>query len=249
VQNRLPMTLISEENDPLGQALLAHLGGTGPAVLNIYSDTTDPDQLDAEYFFRPESAMPDLELLALKHCRGKVLDVGAGGGCHSLLLQKKGMDVLAIDTSPGAVKACQLSGVQQAKQVNFFELPATESYDTILLLMNGIGIAQTLDQLPKMLLHARELLQSGGQILLDSSDLIYLFEEADGSFKIPVGGRYYGEVEYRMTYQDAIGMPFSWLFVDSDLLIQQAATVGLDATILAHGENYHYLAQLTAMSK
>ena len=118
-------------------------------------------------------------------------------------------------------------------------------YDTLLLLMNGTGIAGKLSQLPALLNRLKELLSEEGQILIDSSDLKYIYENEDGSMDIDLNAPYYGEVDYQMQYRDIKGEPFDWLYVDFPLLKSIAESCGLEGELIAEGEHYDYLARLS----
>src|SRR5690606_21671694 len=122
------------------------------------------------YLFRSYDEMPAIEQKALDLAKGNILDVGCGAGSHSLYLQEKGFDVLGIDTSEGAIEVCKLRGLQKAECIDFLTLD-NKQFDTILLLMNGTGIFQNLDNTSKYLQHLKSLLNPKGQILIDSSDL------------------------------------------------------------------------------
>lgn len=111
--------------------------------------------------------------------------------------------------------------------------------------MNGAGIAETIDKLPSFLCKAKELLNIDGQILLDSSDLIYLFEDEDGSALIDLNGKYYGELEYTFSFNKVKGEPFKWLFVDFDTLQAVASSCGLNCELIEQDNHYQYLARLT----
>jgi hypothetical protein len=130
-----------------------------------------------------------------------------------------------------------------ASRKNFFDLKG-ESYDTILMMMNGIGIAGTLSNLDATLLHAKSLLKEGGKILCDSSDIKYLYEEEDGSLWIDLNTEYYGNFRFQMKYKKEIGPWFDWLYVDFDNLFQAAKRVGLKARKI-YDKNDHYLAEIT----
>ena len=159
--------------DILGQALLDYHHGAAKATLTVHCNAADDEPLLASYFFRTLLQMPELERLALDESRGRVLDLGAGAGCHSLELQSRGFEVKGVDVSAGAVQVMTERGVRTVARHDLFApLPPTElPYDTILLLMNGLGLTGTLDGLDKFLAHARSLLAPGGQILATSSDV------------------------------------------------------------------------------
>lgn len=190
-----------------------------------------------EVYFRTEAEMPDLELLALSHCRGRILDIGAGAGSHALYLQERGVDVAAMDISGLAVQIMQERGVKLAIEQDIFG-HAGEKYDTLLLLMNGIGLCGNIQQLRVFLRHARQLLCPGGQLLFDSSDIAYLYDGA------PPAGNYYGEVWYQYAYKGQKTDWFQWLYVDADTLIQIAAEEGWAIEILDEDDMDGYLARL-----
>ncbi|HEX8505290.1 MAG TPA: class I SAM-dependent methyltransferase [Hymenobacter sp.] len=236
--------------DILGQGLLAYHRGAAEASLTVHCNVADDEPLPASYFFRTLLQMPELERLALDECRGRVLDVGAGAGCHSLELQSRGFDVRAVDVSAGAVQVMTERGVRNVARHDLFDpLPPTElPYDTVLLLMNGLGLAGTLAGLDKFLAHARTLLAPGGQILATSSDVRYLYEDEDGALLINLNGPYYGEVEYSLSYEDRKGDSFPWLFIDAALLNDAAETAGYAAEFLGEDDDEQYLVRLTPLN-
>ena len=174
---------------------------------------------------------------------GRVLDVGAGSGCHSLALAKMGKQAVAIDISPLSVEVMCERGVD-ARQINFYDESFDEKFDTVLMLMNGTGIIGTLENMPAFFERLRQLLSPGGSVLVDSSDLRYLFEEEDGSLMIDLADDYYGLLDYQMQYKDVVGETFDWLYVDFDTLAFYAEENGFAAEFVAEGEHYDYLARL-----
>jgi len=236
--------------DILGQALLAYHHGDAKAALTVHCNVADDEPLPAAYFFRTLLQMPELERSALGESRGRVLDLGAGAGCHTLELQSRGFDVKAVDVSAGAAQVMAERGVRTVARHDLFApLPANERpYDTILLLMNGLGLTGTLAGLDKFLAHARTLLAPGGQILGTSSDVRYLYEDEDGALLLNLNGPYYGEVEYTLSHQGQTGAPFPWLFVDAALLNDAAETAGYAAEFLSEDENEQYLVRLTPLN-
>jgi SAM-dependent methyltransferase len=234
--------------DLLGQALLDYQHGHHSAALTVQCSAADDEPLPAAYFFRTLLAMPELERQALDECRGRVLDLGAGAGCHALELQSRGFtDVKAIDQSAGAVQVMQARGVQQVALRDIMApRPADElPYDTILMLMNGLGLAGTLEGLDKFLIHARTLLAPDGQILATSSDISYLYEDEEGALVLDLNGPYYGEVEYTFQYKKQTGKPFPWLFIDAALLEDAARQAGYEVDFIDTDENGQYLVRLT----
>ena len=191
--------------------------------------------------------MPLLERTALQMATGRVLDVGAGSGCHALALQKAGKDVSAIDISPLAVEVMKQRGVKDARQINLFDEHFADTFDTILMLMNGSGIIGRLENMPVFFRKMKQILRPNGCILMDSSDLRYLFEDEDGSFLIDLAGDYYGEIDFRMQYKDIQGDSFDWLYIDFQTLSAYAADNGFQAEMIKEGKHYDYLAKLTVV--
>lgn len=228
-------------DDVVGEALLDYYNKCYSTDIIVKSSISEEDIISIPYLFRSEKELPQLEQQALALCKGKVLDVGAGSGCHSIILQKKGFDVTAIDTSKGAVEVMQKRSLT-AQHINFFDV--TKKYDTLLFLMNGVGIAGTLDGLKPFLIKAKSLLNDGGQILLDSSDIRYMFEEEDGSMWMDLNNSYYGEVSYQMEYKKIITNKFNWLFIDFELLKSTATPLGLKVELIYEDDNNQYLARL-----
>jgi SAM-dependent methyltransferase len=231
------------DKDPMGHAI-ADFHATGKAAkLRVFSPLLEEDEIPVSTLFRPIDDMPELEQRALQLATGAILDVGAGAGCHALALQRLGKTVTAIDISPLAVKTMQERGVKDVLEQDFFKLDG--QYDTILMLMNGIGIVGTISRLPAFFMQVDSLLAPGGQVLFDSSDICYLFEDEDGIIDLTGVEGYYGEMTYQMQYRGVKGEPFPWLFIDPETLREQAALHGFDCELVAHGEHYDYLARLT----
>lgn len=231
--------------DLLGKALKDFYQGNATSQLLSHSSLDAAEEVPIDYFFRDFEQMPKLERIALQNCRGAVLDIGCGAGSHSLYLQDHGIRVTGLDQSARAIEVTRSRGLRQSVCGDILEFKVGK-FDTLLLLMNGIGIAGTLEGLKKLLRHLTGLLNPGGQILMDSSDLIYMFEtDADGGVWVPGEVAYYGEVTYKWEYGGAKGNPFPWLFVDSQTLEKEALQLGYRMELLEMGDHYDYLARLT----
>lgn len=231
--------------DLFGKAILDYQTNNSPE--NIITETTisEEDEMSIAYLFRTFEEMPVIEQKALQLAKGKTLDVGCGAGSHSLYLQnKKQLDITAIDISANAIQSCQLRGIQKAFIQDILNLE-NQKFDTILLLMNGTGIFGTLEDTPKFLQKLKSLLNPGGQILIDSSDIIYMFDEdEDGAYEVPANG-YYGELEFSIRYKGETEDSFPWLYLDYNTLQNAALDNGLQCELILEGEHYDYLAKLT----
>ncbi len=239
-------TVLKSSGDPMGAAIYDFHRNGKADVLRVFSSQFEEDEIPVEDLFREFEDMPELERLALELADGDILDVGAGSGCHSVALQKMGRRSVAIDISPLSVEVMKERGVD-ARQVNLYDEAFTERFDTVLMLMNGTGIIGTLDNMPAFFSRMRQILKPDGCVLIDSSDLRYLFEEEDGSLMIDLADDYYGLLDYQMQYKDVLGEPFDWLYVDFDTLAFYAEENGFKAELLAEGEHYDYLAKLTCV--
>lgn len=238
-------TTISPSHDPMGSAINDYYKNGRAAHLRVLSSMFEEDEMPIAHLFRSEQEMPQLEKRALTLVRGRVLDVGAGAGCHALALQEHGFEVKAIDISPLSCDVMKARGIEDVECVNLFDTQLQSKFDTILLLMNGTGIAGKLSRLPLLLNRLKELMAEGAQILIDSSDLKYIYENEDGSMDIDLDGNYYGEVDYQMVYKNVKGDSFDWLYVDPTLLTASCEQCRLKCEIIEKGEHYDYLAQIT----
>jgi SAM-dependent methyltransferase len=234
--------MIEKKGDPVGAAILDYIKTRKPDDIIVSSDICEDDVIPVEVLFRNQIEMPDLELMALESCKGKVLDVGAGAGAHSKELIDRGLDVDSIEISDGAVEYMKSIGLN-ARKINFFDLK-NEKYDTILMMMNGIGVAGKLSNLENTLLQAKSLLQPCGKILCDSSDIKYLYEDEDGALWVDLNSEYYGNFRFQMKFKKEKGPWFDWLYVDFDNLFNAAKNVGLKAKKIVDQDD-HYLAEIT----
>ena len=237
-------TTLSPNNDPMGAAIRDYQNKGKASRLRVLSSMFDEDEMPVGHLFRTFNQMPRLEQKALSMAKGRVLDIGAGAGCHALALQERGLEVKAIDISPLSCEVMKERGVKDAECVNLFDPQLQGKYDTLLLLMNGTGIAGKLNRLSMLLNRLKELLAEGGQILIDSSDLKYIYENEDGSMDIDLNAPYYGEVDYQMQYKNIKGERFDWLYTDPMLLASISKQCGLNCEIVEEGENYDFLARL-----
>lgn len=229
-------------NDPVGQAILDFAQNDYDENIIVSSDICDDDVIPVAMLFRSYDEMPELEQVALSMCSGKILDIGAAAGVHATYLQNNGHEIEAIDISPGSVAHMQSKGIR-ARQQNFFELESGQ-YDTLLLLMNGLGIAGTLANLDATLIHAKKLVTAHGKIICDSTDIKYLYEDNNGGMWVDLSSEYYGDFHFQMRYKNHSSDWFDWLYVDFDHLKKAAERTGWRAE-QRYLDDDHYLAELT----
>ena len=230
--------------DIFGKALLDYHNGNYTEDIVTSTNISDEDVLPLPYLFRDYKDMPKIEKMALKFCKGSILDVGCGSGSHSLYLQEHSFAVKAIDISEGAIKVAKERGVRHTEIKSL--LDETDTFDTILLLMNGTGIFQEIIQVSKYLSHLKSLLKPGGQILIDSSDIKYMYEDDDGGYWMDMNAGYYGELDYFLSYKGKEETPIKWLYLDFETLKLACESVGLQCELALEGEHFDYLARITS---
>ena len=228
-------TILPAEKDPMGAAIYDYFNHHKADRLRVFSSQFEEDEIPVKELFRTIQSMPALERIALEMATGRILDVGAGSGCHALALQAMEKEVCAIDISPLSVEVMKQRGVNDVRLTNLFDETFDETCDTILMLNN----------MPDFFQRMKRMLRPKGCILMDSSDLRYLFEEEDGSIVIDLAGDYYGEIDFQMQYKDIKGDTFDWLYVDFQTLNLYASEYGFKAELVKEGKHYDYLVKLS----
>ncbi|MHC0446912.1 class I SAM-dependent methyltransferase [Flavobacterium sp. 3-218] len=236
--------------DLFGKAIFDFYTKNSPEDIITETSISEEDEMSVEYLFRTYNEMPKIEQKALQLANGKILDVGCGAGSHALSLQnERNLEVTAIDISEKAIETCRLRGIKNVKVQNILDFEG-EKFDTILLLMNGTGIFGQLKNCNTYLTKLKSLLNPGGQILIDSSDIIYMFDEdEDGGKWIPSENDYYGELVFNISYKGEKEEPFDWLYLDYNTLQNAAIANGLNCELILEGEHYDYLARLSIKNK
>lgn len=225
--------------DVLGRAMHDYYFNDNPQKLWINNNYGEPEEMPVKIYFRDEKRMPRLEQLAMELCKGTVLDVGAGVGSHSLVLQQKGFTVTAIDVSPKAVEVMQHRGVKGAMVGDVFSYQ-NKTFDTLLFMMNGIGFTGNIEKLRLFLQHAKTLINKGGQLIFDSSDVAYLYD-----YRLPKRETYYGEIMYQYEYKNESTDWFTWLYIDRYLLARIAGEEGWRTEVLGEDDWDRFLVRLT----
>ncbi len=230
-------------SDPFETAFYDYLAGDTSSEVLVHCNKGEDEVIPISYFFRGFQEMPELEQKALSLVNGRVLDIGAGSGSHSLYLKSQGVEITSLDILPGFVDVMRKRGLTDVIESDIFDYKGG-GYDTLLMLMNGIGFTKNFIGLTKFLKQAKEMLAPGGQLLLDSSDLLYLYEDEDGGYTINLNDDYYGEVEYIIEHKGVNGEPFDWLYIDFDNLAMIAEQVGFRCDRLFEDDHFNYLARL-----
>ena len=232
--------------DPLGYAIWDYAENKEKENIIVKSDLCDDDIIPVHYLFRNLDEMPELEQVALSLVSGKTLDIGAGSGCHSAELIKMGIDVAACDISKGACDYMLSEGIN-ASHLDFNRIENVK-YDSLLLLMNGLGIAGKLSKMPAFLKKLKNLLSDKGRVICDSTDIKYMYQDDEGGVWMDLNSDYYGEMQFDMHYKNVSSGWFDWIYIDQQKLAACCKEVGLNCKIIFEAENNHYLAELTIVS-
>lgn len=230
--------------DVFGKAIRDFYKGIA-SVITTFSTLGGEDELPVRYLYRDFDEMPAIEQTALDMSWGHILDVGCGAGSHALYLQQKGLSVKPIDISKGAIEVCKLRGLHKAEQLDLWDLKKAK-FDTILCLMNGTGICGSMDRVPFFLKHLKSLMSPKGQILIDSTDVMYMYEDERGQDALSEIKHYYGEAQMEIRYQESSSETFNWLYLDFYNLKQQAGLVNLNCEMILKGSDNNYLARLSS---
>ena len=230
--------------DLMGRAIWDYYYQENSEDLQTETSISELDDLPVSYLFRDYQEMNALEKKALDLSFGKVLDVGSGAGSHSLYLQnERKLEVTALDISPKSIEVCKARGVKNAICEDLLRF-SEKNFDTVLLLMNGTGIFQSLEHIDQYLQKLKSLVAEKGQILIDSTDILYMYDQdEDGGVLVPATG-YYGELDYYLHYKGESELPMKWLYLDFDTLENAAIANGFKIQKIEKLED-SYLAQLT----
>ncbi len=223
--------------DLIGKAILGYHLSSDDTPVETFIDGEEDAKMPPSIFFRPLIRMSHLERIALKNCKGKILDIGAGAGCHSLILQKQGFEVKALEISENACEVMKARGIERVVNADLNKY--SEKTDTILLLMNGFGLARTRHELFGFIKRLKSFLNPNGQIIGDSTDIHYLQKE-----RIIDNDKYYGEVEFQLRYQGE-KESFDWLYADEELVKEAAAVNGLKYELLYRNKSDAFLVRLS----
>lgn len=230
--------------DLMGRAIWDYYYQENSEDLQTETSISELDDLPVSYLFRDYQEMNALEKKALDLSFGKVLDVGSGAGSHSLYLQnERKLEVTALDISPKSIEVCKARGVKNAICEDLLQF-SEKNFDTVLLLMNGTGIFQSLEHIDQYLQKLKSLVAENGQILIDSTDILYMYDQdEEGGVLVPATG-YYGELDYYLHYKGESELPMKWLYLDFDTLENAAIANGFKIQKIEQLED-SYLAQLT----
>ena len=225
----------------MGSAMENYFEKNDNTPIRVFINKSEEPEMYPSVFFRPYKNMLKYEKIALKNSMGKVLDLGCGAGCHSLCLQNKGFDVTAVEVSKKSANVALSQGVNKVINEDWRNL-TLKNFDTVLVLMNGMGLAESPAELKLMFRKLKSFLSKTGSILIDSTDVTYA--KADWPM---LDSEYFGKVQFELKYKGKTQC-FPWLFVDFETAVKTAKSVKLNVEVLERARNGHFLLRLSKMS-
>jgi len=230
--------------NPFSQALLDFHSGSCDVTFTIRRDDGFCSEMPAAPFFELGN-YPTLEMRAMDECHGSVLDIGSAAGRHSLELLRRGIKVTSLDILPemeGIMKDRGQTDVVISDVLHF----SGRRFDTLLMLMNGIGIVGSIEGLTRFLQHAHDLVDPGGQIVCDSTDVGLTTEPQHVAYRETnmASGRPAGHQAFMMEYNDEEPVRFDWLHIDFQALERISKAAGWEAILLEQKDCGHYLCKL-----
>ncbi|MEO9181028.1 MAG: methyltransferase domain-containing protein [Acidimicrobiales bacterium] len=205
-----------DTSDAFGNALLDWVhGGTEPEIIER-DDGVIEIGAGPEVYLMDFDEWPSAEQASFQYVRGRVADVGCGGGRAARHLQERGCDVVGIDSSPLAIKAAQLHGVQKTR-INTVDrlVNSVHEFDTLILFGNNLGVFGTPQRARRILMSWAKKLPPGARVLIESTN--------PSSNGVPVidreycrrnreKGRAIGQCRLRVWYDRSPSEWFSWFF-------------------------------------
>jgi cyclopropane fatty-acyl-phospholipid synthase-like methyltransferase len=230
--------------NPLGMALLAYHSGNTDACFTITRDDGFEQTVPVKVFSEAHQ-FPDIEVRALDLCFGTVLDVGAAAGRHSLELHRRGMEVWSLDVLPETKQIMSERGVPRPNIGDVLSY-SERVFDTVLMLMNGIGMVGTPQRLDEFLRHAHRLASPGGQILCDSIDVSVTQAPIHVAYRTKniERGFYPGQQRFTIKYEGVLGAPFDWLHLDFASLAKHCQAADWNCQLIHQKPDGHYLARI-----
>ncbi len=222
-----------------------------PVSMKVHIKNVATHEVDVHMFFEQPEEFLEIDRIAYQLCRGRILDIGAGVGRFALPLQKQGLTVCAMEELPQAIAIMQERGVQDICSMELDDFLdqsiVNEKFDTVLMIMNGLGIVGTFDKLALFLDKIKPFLKPDGQILADSMS-VNLSKVNDFSKHIEIqkmDGKYPGEVQLKFEYQGVLGSDVAWLHIDEIALASLAEKTGWVSDVIYRDDDGTYLTRLT----
>jgi len=196
---------LTNPNTLIAQAINDHLLNLEEKQIQVWLNQKKEEDYMASYFLRSREDMPKHEVLALSLAVGEILDIGAGAGAHTVELCNANKNVTALELNHDLAEIIKNRCDAKVLAEDIFKWKAKVKYDTILLLMNGLGIAQTKEKVPELLEKVKHLLAIHGKAYVELTD--YNFStEYDHEITAE------NEVTFRLKYGSRFSEEMSWIY-------------------------------------
>ena len=212
---------MKQGEDGYGQMLLAALEGRDVVEIVERDDGFIEAAGGPSTYLAPFRRWHSLDRRAMRFARGRVLDVGCGGGRVCLHLQERGQDVVGIDISPGAVDVCRKRGVRDARLCSIDDVDESLGvFDTIVMLGNNFGLFASAAKAKRLLRRFHRLTSERGRIVAETRDVYRTDDPAHLAYqeRNRSRGRMSGQIRLRVRYRDHATPWFDYLMVSQDEL-------------------------------
>ncbi len=236
--------------DAFGEGLMAfYRGDRTPHV--IRRDDGYVSEVGFDPYFAEYDAWSEDEKKALEHVRGRVLDIGCGAGRHSIWLQQRGFEVVAIDISPLAVEVARLRGVRDCLVMSAQCLSFPPNlFDTVLLMGNNFGVAGNAEETKKMFKNLYRTTLKEARVIASCRDPLAAkkpehlrYHEVNRK-----RGRPIGQLTLRFEYKDKIGDWFDLLIVPPSAMAEICKDAGWKVIEVFLGKDGTYSSVLKKVS-
>jgi SAM-dependent methyltransferase len=232
-------------SDPYGAMLLDTVEGRAFGEQEIIErDDGFFDTSTIDYYLAPFRRWDAVERRALRYVRGRVLDVGCGAGRVALELQGRGREVVAIDSSPGAVEVTRRRGVRDVRLMRLEDVDASlGGFGTMLMYGNNFGLFGTPSKARRLLRRLRPLadrIVAGSTDVSRTEDPLHLAYERRNRRR----GGMPGQRRLRVRYRNLVSPWFDFLQVSPDVLSDLIDGTGWSVKRFVRDDGLYYVAVL-----
>ena len=204
--------------DAYGEMLLAALDSDGEILEIVERDDgfIMASRFGPAYYLAPYPKWPGRQRRALRFARGRILDVGAGGGRIPLHFQQKGNDVVAIDASPGTIDACRRRGVRDARVMRIEDVDASVGvFDTVVMFGNNLGLLGSRTKAPRILRRLARITSERARIIAEGTDPYSTDDPGHLAYheRNRQRGRMGGQLRIRIRFREIASPWFEYLFL------------------------------------
>lgn len=233
------------EQDAFGQMMWAYYRGKEVCEIVERDDGYFSAYHGPKVYFSEYRDWPLIGQKAMQFAKGRVLDIGCGAGRHSLYLQKKGLEVLGIDSSPLAIKICKLRGLKKAEIMSLEDVDfKPDSFDTILMMGGNFGLLGSLTKARRLLKRFHKMTSEDALIIAETRDPYKTDNPAHLEYhKLnKKRGRMSGQVRIRVRFEKTVAEWFDWLMLSKEEMRELLQGTGWKVSEFIESEDSRYTA-------